>query len=91
MPFPTGELVPARIDYHDEREWTDQESASSDIMRRTWALEGGQSYIRVQTIGTLVKIFPPMVQPETAFPIELQQPVHKDPEHGFAGIFYYKA
>lgn len=92
MPFPTGELVPARIDYHDiERGWTDQESATTDTLRKTWALEGGKSYIRVQTIGTLTTIFPPMTQPVTEFPVELQQPFHKDPVYGFPAVFYYNA
>lgn len=82
-----GELVPCTIDWHDSKGWSDQESADSDRMRKTWPVIGGQSYIRVQVIGSVTKIFPAEVQPNT---IEIQSTVNKDSVSGFPGVFYYK-
>lgn len=82
-----GELVPATVDWHDERGWTDQESLTSDRMRKTWKMEEGFSYIRTQTVGLITKIFPAELQANT---VEFQSNSGKDPIYGFPGIFYYK-
>ncbi len=80
------ELVPARIDYHDERGWTDQESATTDKIRKVWAVEAGKSYIRVQSIGDTSKTFPAKVEPVS---LDITVILVKYPDTGFPGVFYY--
>lgn len=83
----TGTLVPAELSWHDDRGWTDQESANSDQLRRSWQVTAGQKYQRVQTIGDTTKIFTPAVEPNT---VGIQSVVTKNPVSGFPGVFYYK-
>lgn len=81
-----GELVPVKIDWHDERGWSDQESATSERMRRTWDTVPGQTYCRVQNFEGITKFFPPAI--ETV--VGLQSVVNKDSVGSFPSIFYYK-
>lgn len=85
----TGELVASTSQYHDDatNKWVDVESATSDKLRKTWALTAGQKYRRVHVIGTTMNIFPEFTQKDT---IEVQTVVNKDPTYGFLGMFYYK-
>lgn len=86
----TGELVPVKIDYHDERGWTDQESATSDKMRTTWVIEPKTPYTRVQSYNGLIKIFQPQIDNTGEAPLELQSNVGKDTAGNFPSVFYYK-
>lgn len=82
-----GELVPVVIHYFDDRGWTDQEGPYSERMRRTWKLEIGKTYYRVQSIGNgTVKIFPSVVNDVDGY----QSVVNKDLNTGFPAVFYYK-
>ena len=79
-------LVPVKIDFHDERGWTDDESATSDSMRKSWDTVAGQSYCRVQNVGGVTKIF----AATTEDIVGVQSVVRKDANGVFPSIFYYK-
>lgn len=84
-----GELVPAKVEYEDENKWTDQESATSTRMRKTWVIQPTMAYIRVQSYNGLTKIFPPKIDNNSDVPVEIQSVVGKDPGGNFPSIFYY--